>query len=129
MQDKQMSICKYDGCFALTRSEYCDKHRLPSCSSYKGNFSKDTYKTDYQRRRALYGTKRWKEMRAIHLLIEPFCRECMKEDGDEVRAIDVDHIIPHRGDRKLFYDSTNIQSLCKYHHRKKTAGESLELKT
>jgi len=28
----------------------------------------------------------------------------------------VDHIVPHRGDRDLFFDPTNLQSLCKPHH-------------
>ena len=32
----------------------------------------------------------------------------------------VDHIIPHRGDRKLFWDESNWQSLCERHHNEKT---------
>lgn len=35
----------------------------------------------------------------------------------------VDHIIPHKGDRELFMDPTNHQSLCKRDHDKKTAKE------
>ena len=32
----------------------------------------------------------------------------------------VDHVIPHRGDRKLFWDEQNWQPLCKECHDKKT---------
>jgi 5-methylcytosine-specific restriction protein A len=36
----------------------------------------------------------------------------------------VDHIVPHRGNQKLFWDRKNWQSLCKTHHDRKTAQES-----
>ena len=36
---------------------------------------------------------------------------------EDVTAADVvDHIKPHKGDVVLFYDPTNLQSLCKHHH-------------
>ncbi len=35
----------------------------------------------------------------------------------------VDHIIPHKGDQSLFWDSSNWQPLCKHHHDQKTARE------
>jgi len=37
-------------------------------------------------------------------------------DGRLTPANVVDHIKPHRGDRDLFWDSDNWQSLCKIHH-------------
>jgi 5-methylcytosine-specific restriction protein A len=40
-----------------------------------------------------------------------------------VPAIVVDHIIPHKGNYKLFWDKSNWQSLCKSCHDKKTARE------
>ena len=36
---------------------------------------------------------------------------------------DVDHIIPHRGDQKLFWDRNNWQALCKPCHDRKTGKE------
>ena len=33
---------------------------------------------------------------------------------------DVDHIKPHRGDLKLFWDRSNWQALCHRHHSMKT---------
>ena len=38
-------------------------------------------------------------------------------------ATDVDHIIPHRGDKKLFWDSGNWQSLCHECHSRKSYSE------
>jgi 5-methylcytosine-specific restriction protein A len=35
----------------------------------------------------------------------------------------VDHIIPHKGDKDLFWDSNNWQPLCKTCHDEKTARE------
>ncbi len=34
----------------------------------------------------------------------------------------VDHIIPHRGDQKLFWDENNWQGLCEHHHNTKTGS-------
>jgi 5-methylcytosine-specific restriction protein A len=49
--------------------------------------------------------------------------EC-KAAGRVTAATMVDHIIPHRGDQKLFWDSEhNWQSGCKLCHDRKTARE------
>ena len=45
------------------------------------------------------------------------------EQGRLVKATVVDHIIPHRGDAKLFWDEGNWQSLCKNCHDHKTMTE------
>jgi 5-methylcytosine-specific restriction protein A len=46
------------------------------------------------------------------------------EARDEVvAAVVVDHIIPHKGDKALFWDSGNWQALCKRCHDVKTATE------
>ena len=44
-------------------------------------------------------------------------------EGKYVKATVVDHIIPHRGDQKLFWDRGNWQALCKRHHDIKTGNE------
>ena len=46
----------------------------------------------------------------------------MKE-GKYVKATDVDHIVPHRGDKTLFWDQGNWQPLCHRHHSSKTRRE------
>lgn len=49
------------------------------------------------------------------LRANPICAMCGKP------ATVVDHIIPHRGDSKLFWDTDNWQPLCARCHNKKTA--------
>lgn len=34
-----------------------------------------------------------------------------------------DHIVPHRGDQKLFWDRSNWKPLCEHHHNVKTMTE------
>lgn len=40
-----------------------------------------------------------------------------------MKAEVVDHIVPHRGDEKLFWDESNWQALCKRCHDSKTMTE------
>ncbi len=47
------------------------------------------------------------------------CPEC--REGDPERANTVDHILPHRGDMRLFWDVSNWQAMYKPHHDRKTA--------
>lgn len=63
-----------------------------------------------------YGLKQWKALRAAQLEKEPWCKYCMAKSKLYRRADVVDHITPHKGDRYLFFDAGNLQSLCKYHH-------------
>lgn len=62
----------------------------------------------------LYGTQAWRLLRTRVLGSEPLCRGC----GN--LATDVDHVQPHRGDERLFYDLANLQPLCKACHQRKT---------
>ena len=61
-----------------------------------------------------YGS-RWQKARAAYLKKHPLCVDHEKL-GQVVQAEIVDHIIPHRGDMVLFWDSDNWQSLCKHCH-------------
>jgi len=60
----------------------------------------------------------------VHVInsADPLCVMCAAE-GRYTKATVVDHIKPHRGDRKLFWDRANWQPLCKAHHDKKTGLE------
>ena len=89
-------------------------------------------RTDIERKRAYdnhresshkrgYG-KRWQAARKGWIAKNPLCVMCLTE-GRTTAAAEVDHIIPHRGDMKLFWDRKNWQSLCKTHHSRKTATE------
>lgn len=69
-----------------------------------------------------YGGK-WQRARLAYLAKHPLCRMC-EAQGKVTAANVVDHIVDHRGDMKLFWDSqNNWQSLCVSCHNKKTADE------
>lgn len=53
---------------------------------------------------------RWQKARAGYLLAHPYCIMC------GAPASHVDHITPHKGDDRLFWDQSNWQSLCAHHH-------------
>ena len=65
---------------------------------------------------------RWRRARAAYLARHPLCAAC-RAHGSLVPATIVDHVVPHRGDQKLFWDERNWQGLCKLCHDAKTARE------
>lgn len=71
----------------------------------------DSRKTAAQRG---YGS-RWQKARETFLRKHPLCVDHQRR-GRVVEATIVDHIVPHRGDQALFWDTNNWQSLCKTCH-------------
>ena len=63
--------------------------------------------------------KKWSAARLRHLAKFPLCNRC-EDKGILNTANVVDHIVPHKGDKKLFWDRYNWQSLCTFHHNQKT---------
>lgn len=59
--------------------------------------------------------RRWNKRRKQWLDQHPLCARC-EQLGTVKAASVVDHVIPHRGDRALFEDDDNLQSLCKHCH-------------
>ncbi len=57
----------------------------------------------------------WAKASKGYLAKHPLCLGC-DAIGRIVPAALVDHVIPHRGDRVLFWDSDNWQPCCKWHH-------------
>ena len=66
---------------------------------------------------------RWQKARLAFLNEHPLCASCLLQ-GRTTPATVVDHIVPHRGDKALFWDSDNWQALCKECHDKKTQEEN-----
>lgn len=61
--------------------------------------------------RKLYNSGRWKRLRDYQLQTEPLCRFCLQQEIVEAANV-CDHVVPHKGDVGLFFDCTNLQSLC-----------------
>ena len=108
--------CRQPGCPTLVpESGYCITHRK-AVDQARGNSTERGYGT------------RWRKARYTYLMSHPLCVLCTK-DGRVGEATVVDHIIPHRGDQALFWDSANNwQSLCRRHHEQKRQRESMEVR-
>lgn len=113
--NKPMRMCKAAGCMKLTADGYCPDHRPKS-------ERKESASWHHLYTNPRYG---WKRRRDAQLAREPFCCECAKY-GLRVRATEVDHVIPHRGNLDLFYKG-KLQSLCHTCHSRKTMAENSEL--
>lgn len=57
----------------------------------------------------------WQKARRHYLAKYPLCATCQSRDQVTVASV-VDHVIPHRGDMALFWESSNWQALCKPCH-------------
>lgn len=109
--------CSVPGCpeLSIQGHAYCEKHIDRERARRREN--------DYDRGTAHQRgyTAQWRIARRAFLAAHPLCVRC-KEQGRLTPATVVDHIIPHRGDQRLFWDETNWQPLCKRCHDKKTAS-------
>lgn len=65
--------------------------------------------------RRWYYTTRWRELRKAQLQRAPLCHLCGAA-GRRTPATIVDHQRPHRGSAELFFEPSNLASLCKPHH-------------
>lgn len=63
----------------------------------------------------LYKTKRWQDLRKRKLRTHPWC-QCPHHLDQKVPAQVVDHITPHKGNLRLFWDWKNLQSMTKSCH-------------
>ena len=109
MAKKPKVPCRHPGCAELIPPGelYCEKHKAQHSGEGRGGAAARGYGSN------------WNRARRVFLEAHPLCSECMKQ-GLYVKATDVDHIIPHRGDPKLFWDQSNWQALCHSCHSKKT---------
>ena len=69
-----------------------------------------------------YSSGRWRNLRLAQLAREPLCQRCLCFNMTKA-GYHVDHVIPHRGNRKMFFDASNLQSLCQSCHSFKTVEE------
>lgn len=88
-------------------------HRLAPVARYLGGDAEaDRRRMAANPLRALYFTKRWRQLRWAVLVDAGFtCAACGRLEG-ETRRLVADHIEPHRGIEERFWDRANLQCLC-----------------
>lgn len=64
----------------------------------------------------LYNCTRWRKLRARQLSLYPLCAYHLRQ-GLAIEATVCDHVTPHRGDLKLFWQGP-FQSLCAQCHNR-----------
>lgn len=101
--------CRKLSCRNLTDNAngYCDEHQNEMFAYDKNRLN--SYQRGYDRR--------WQKYRKWFLNLHPLCARC------GAPATVVDHIVPHKGNKELFWNMSNHQALCKICHDKKTALE------
>lgn len=76
--------------------------------------------------RKWYGLQVWKDLSwKVRLAAKFRCAMCGRHDPNKGGMV-ADHIKPHRGDRALFFDESNLQCLCKRCHDKVKQSEERE---
>lgn len=106
--------CRAPACAALaTGNGYCDAHeglRWRESDRHRPHATARGY------------DNAWSKARAAFLRKHPLCQcdDCAEGRKRLRLATVVDHIVPHRGDMTLFWDSSNWQTLAKRCHDRKT---------
>ena len=100
--------CRHPCCPNLVPAgqKYCEEHKALHPEESRSAATKG------------YGA-RWRLESKKFLALHPLCEECLKE-GKATPVTVVDHIVPHQGHPKLFWDRSNWQALYKRCHDKKT---------
>jgi 5-methylcytosine-specific restriction protein A len=103
--------CAHQGCPRLVPAgqKYCEEHQKMHPEDSRSASTRG------------YGRK-WQKASKAFLVSHPLCEECLRH-GRYTKATVVDHIVPHRGDSKMFWDRNNWRALCKRCHDQKTGRE------
>ncbi len=102
-------LCPYCGSYGRVRCK-CRRDSVKRYDRERGSASARGY------------GRRWQKARRIWLARYPLCAEHLRQ-GETAPAEVVDHIVPHKGNMKAFWDQSNWQSLCTTCHNAKTAKE------
>lgn len=98
------------------------KDRAPEIKTEKAKMlNPDEWREGLTTAQRGYGGK-WQRARLGYLAKHPLCMMCEAENRVTAANV-VDHIVPHRGNMTVFWDTTNWQPLCTPCHNAKTAKE------
>ena len=92
-------------------------------------FTSEAERSRYRREvhawRKWYDDPEWRRMAWACKVAAAFtCAMCGRVASGKGQAI-ADHVKPHRGDRSLFFDATNLQCLCKACHDKHKQSQEI----
>jgi len=113
--------CSHAGC---SQRQPCPTHKRKAYDIHRGSSSERGYNYRWQQYRNWFIRQAQcpvEGCRRNHVLCEGECRR----QGRAVPAFAVDHITPHRGDERLFWDHANHRSLCESEHNAKAQTERL----
>lgn len=89
---------------------------VPSRVSVVTRETRDQLRGQISPWRKWYNTARWRKLRMQILIRDSFtCRMCGRLEGNTSQLV-ADHKVAHRGDERLFWDTFNLQCLCKPCH-------------
>lgn len=111
-------VCAEPGCPTLIEA----KRRRPYCDAHQ----RERHRLYDQRRGSRHArgyTNKWDKAAKAFLKAHPWCAHC-EQQGRKVPATEVDHIEPHKDDKRKFWNRRNWQALCKGCHSRKTLAET-----
>jgi 5-methylcytosine-specific restriction protein A len=122
MPNRAPRQCGYPACqiAAVAGTNYCAPHTKPAAEVERAENNSRLRDAPW---RALYQNAAWRNLREFILSRDPLCQlmltdKCRQHGGDESTV--ADHIKDHKGNTTLFYDTQNIQGVCKPCHDQKT---------
>ena len=110
-----LRYCSQPGCGTLVPQGRCSVHTR----------AQRQVTSRFQVGETRYDTARWRDTARRFRAAHPLCAHSdLGVAGCTLVTEAVDHVVPHRGDARLFWDQTNWQPLCKACHAAKTARET-----
>jgi 5-methylcytosine-specific restriction protein A len=115
-------ICASSGCFLIVDKPgtFCANHQAEQRARDARKAANNAGRWERGEGAAwrwVYRDPRWRKARAAQLKREMACRLCGQP------ALEVDHIIPHRGREEFAFNPDNLQSLCHGCHEAKTKAQ------
>lgn len=115
---KILRPCLKQGCSNLATDGYCDEHHYIREEQQRRR--QQTYNQHRPEHHAWYRSDDWERVRKRQLAEHPLCQDC-EAKGRIVIATEVHHVEKVANDKQKRLDRSNLMSLCKSCHSKRTA--------